>query len=151
MNLEALLAYLHIAAILGLVVFISSEAALCRSEWMNAAVVRRLVRLDLIYLLALAVVSASGLARIVWGMKGSAWYWSQPLMHAKLTLLVVIIGLSIMPSLAFRRWLKALDAAGTLPADAEIAAVRKRVMLNSHLLVLLPLAGVLLARGIGTR
>jgi putative membrane protein len=151
MNLEALLAYLHLAVILALVVFISSEAALCRKEWMNAAVVRRLARLDLIYLGMLGLVTVSGLARIVWGMKGSEWYWAQPLMHIKLTVLVIIVGLSIQPSLAFRRWLKRLDSTGTLPADADIAAVRKRVMLNSHLLVLLPLAGVLLARGIFTR
>ena len=39
MTLEALLAYAHILAILTLVVFISSEAALCRPEWMNAKVV----------------------------------------------------------------------------------------------------------------
>ena len=36
MTLEALLAYAHLLAILTLVVFISSEAALCRPEWMNA-------------------------------------------------------------------------------------------------------------------
>ena len=32
MLLESLLAYFHIAAILGLVVFLTSEAALCRAE-----------------------------------------------------------------------------------------------------------------------
>lgn len=151
MNLEALLAYLHISAILGLTVFISSEAALCRNEWMNAAVVRRLVRLDLIYLTSLAVVAVSGLARIGWGIKGSDWYWAQPLLHAKLGLFVLIAGLSVQPTQAFRRWRAALDADGRLPEEAEIRRVRRRVMLNSHLLVLLPLAGVLLARGIGVR
>ena len=45
---EALLAYAHFVAILMLVVFVTSEAALCRPEWMNAAVVRRLARVDLI-------------------------------------------------------------------------------------------------------
>lgn len=49
MSLEAGLAYAHLLAILSLVVFLSSEAALCRAEWMNEAVVRRLGRLDLIY------------------------------------------------------------------------------------------------------
>ena len=46
---ESVLASLHIVAILGLVVFASSQAALCRVEWMNAAVVRRLRRLDGIF------------------------------------------------------------------------------------------------------
>ena len=44
MTLEAVLASLHLVAILTLVVFMSSQAALCRIEWLNAAVVERLVR-----------------------------------------------------------------------------------------------------------
>ena len=43
---EAWLAFFHISAVLGWIVFASSEAALCRREWLNAAVVQRLVRLD---------------------------------------------------------------------------------------------------------
>ncbi|HET8693556.1 MAG TPA: DUF2214 family protein, partial [Aquabacterium sp.] len=56
MLLESLLAYAHFIAIFSVIVFMTSEAALCRAEWMNAAVVRRLVRLDLIYLLAAVAV-----------------------------------------------------------------------------------------------
>ena len=39
---EAWLAFFHISAVLGWIVFASSEAALCRREWLNAAVVQRL-------------------------------------------------------------------------------------------------------------
>ena len=78
MSLEAGLAYAHLLAILSLVVFLSSEAALCRAEWMNEAVVRRLGRLDLIYGLSALAVLLTGLARIDLGMKGSAWYWATP-------------------------------------------------------------------------
>ena len=42
MLLESLLAYAHFVAILSVVVFVTSEAALCRVEWLNAAVVHRL-------------------------------------------------------------------------------------------------------------
>ena len=41
MTLEAILAFLHISAILALVVFITSEAAICRPEWMNRDIVER--------------------------------------------------------------------------------------------------------------
>ena len=50
MMLESVLASLHLVAILAMVVFSSSQAALCRQEWLNAAVVRRLLRLDWIFL-----------------------------------------------------------------------------------------------------
>jgi hypothetical protein len=83
MSLEAGLAYAHLLAILSLVVFLSSEAALCRAEWMNEAVVRRLGRLDLIYGLSALAVLLTGLARIDLGMKGSAWYWGNPWLHAR--------------------------------------------------------------------
>ncbi|MBP9785651.1 MAG: DUF2214 family protein, partial [Giesbergeria sp.] len=77
MILESFLAYFHLVAIFTMVVFMASEAAMCRSEWMNAAVVHRLVRLDLIYGIAALCVLLAGLARTFWGFKGAGWYWSQ--------------------------------------------------------------------------
>jgi putative membrane protein len=72
MTLEALLAYAHFLAILTLVVFISSEAALCRVEWMNERVVERLVTLDRIYGIAAGLVLVTGVARTWWGIKGTS-------------------------------------------------------------------------------
>ena len=91
MTLEAVLAALHMVAILTLVVFLTSEAALCRSEWMNPAVVKRLARLDLIYGITAVVLLATGLARLDFGVKGLSWYVSQPLFHVKITLFVLAI------------------------------------------------------------
>jgi putative membrane protein len=69
MTLEALLAYAHILAILSLVVFSTSEAALCRSEWMNAQVVERLVKVDRIYGIAAGLVLVTACAHMV-GVRG---------------------------------------------------------------------------------
>ncbi len=148
---ESLLAYAHFVAILTLVVFITSEAALCRPEWMNAAIVRRLARIDMIYMFAAIAVLATGFARTYWGVKGFGWYWHQPLLHIKLTLFVVIGLMSIGPTRAFIRWRKALDANGALPAEAEVRKVRRLIMAQAHLVVLIPLAAALLARGVWTR
>ena len=90
MTLEAILAYLHLLAILTMVVFVASEAALCRVQWLNAAVVERLARVDRVYGFAALAVLATGLARTLLGVKGTAWYWSNPLLHMKLTLFVVV-------------------------------------------------------------
>lgn len=148
---ESLLAYAHVVAILMLVVFITSEAALCRPEWMNAAVVRRLARVDLIYMGAAMAVLATGFARTYWGAKGFEWYWHQPLLHIKVTLFVIVGLISIAPTRAFIRWRKALDASGALPAEAEVRKVRKLIMVQAHLVMLIPLAAVLLARGVWAR
>jgi putative membrane protein len=151
MVLESLLAYLHIAAILTLVVFISSEAALCRAEWLNAQVVERLVAVDRIYGISAIAVLATGLARIYFGVKGSAWYWGNWLLHLKLGAFVVVALISIAPTLRFIRWRRTLRATGALPDAAEVRAARKLVMLQAHIIPFIPLAAVFLARGFGAR
>jgi putative membrane protein len=151
MTFEAILAFLHISAILALVVFITSEAAICRPEWMNRDIVERLVKVDRIYGIAAMAVLATGLLRIYLGAKGSAWYWGNWLLHVKITLFVLAALLSIRPTLRFARWRKELRATGALPAPAEVRGVRRLVMLQAHIIALIPLAAVFLARGFGTR
>ena len=137
MTLEAVLAALHLVAILTFVVFLSSQAALCRMEWMNAAVVERLARLDVIY----------GVARVLWGIKGASWYLSQPLFHIKITIILVMILLSFWPSLVFRRWRHALRSTGALPDALEVKKVRRLVMIQSHVLPVVAVIAVFWARG----
>ncbi|MEP6825512.1 MAG: DUF2214 family protein [Ramlibacter sp.] len=149
MILEAILAYLHLLAILTLVVFLSSEAALCRVEWMNGKLVERLVKVDMVYGIASGAVLLTGVARTWWGVKGTSWYWTNPLLHTKLALFVVIGLLSIKPTMMVGRWRKELRTTGALPADGEVRLVRRLVMVQAHLLVLIPLAAVFLARGFG--
>jgi putative membrane protein len=149
--LEPLLAYAHFIAILTLVVFLTSEAALCRPEWINAAAVRRLARVDQIYAVSALAVLATGFARTYWGAKGFGWYWSQPLLWTKVALFVAIALISIKPTLMFSRWRRAVDAGRGLPDDDAVRSVRRRIIVQAHLLLLIPLAAVLLARGVLVR
>ena len=149
MTLEAILSYLHLLAILTMVVFVASEAALCRVQWLNAAVVERLAKVDRIYGIAALAVLATGVTRTLLGVKGTAWYWSNPLLHMKLTLFVVVGVISIFPTLAFLRWRKALRADGSLPDEAQIAKTRRLVMVQAHIIAVIPLLAVFLARGYG--
>lgn len=149
MTLEAILAYLHLLAILTMVVFIASEAALCRVAWINPAVVERLARVDMVYGIAAVAVVLTGVARTWWGIKGTAWYWTNPLLHLKLTLFIIVGVISIFPTLTYLRWRKTLRATGALPAEAEIRKTRKLVMVQAHIIAVIPLAAVFLARGFG--
>ena len=151
MTTEALLAYAHFLAILTMVVFLASEAALCRGEWLNAAVVERLAKVDLIYGISSIAVLLTGVARTYWGMKGTGWYWTQPLLHAKITLFIVVAVMSIVPTLRFMRWRRNLRATGALPTELEIKKTRRLIMIEAHLVALIPLLAVFLARGVGTR
>ncbi|WP_027015619.1 DUF2214 family protein [Comamonas composti] len=147
MTLEAVLASLHMLAILTLVVFLTSQAALCRSEWMSAAVVRRLARLDLIYGLAALALLLSGLARLVWGVKGLSWYVGQPLFHVKMTLFVIAVLLSLVPTFSFRRWRRTLDAGGELPAGPEVVRVRRFIMWQAHIIPVIAVVAIFWSRG----
>ena len=149
MTQEALLQYAHLLAILTLVVFLASQAALCRGEWLNAAVVERLARVDFIYGLAAVAVLATGLVRVFLGAKGGEYYGSNPLLYLKFGLFVVTGVISIRPTLTFLRWRRALRSDGTLPSAEEIRATRRLVMLQAHILPFIPLAAVFLARGYG--
>jgi putative membrane protein len=151
MTLDALLAYLHFAAILTAVVFVASQAALCRPEWVNPAVVHRLVRVNTIYLAALVLILLSGAARAQWGLKGPGWTWVQPLLHVKLALTLAMLVMAAGPTRRYARWRQQLEGNGALPDEAEIRATRRSVMIASHLMLIIPLAAVLLARGLLTR
>jgi putative membrane protein len=63
----------------------------------------------------------------------------------------LVIGLiSIAPTRAFMRWVKAAkaDAAFTAP-EAEVKSARRWVLIEVHLIVVLLLFASLMARGIG--
>lgn len=148
MTLEAILAYCHLLAILTMVI-IASEAALCRVHWLNCGG-RRATGTHRHGLWHCGPCRAGdGGPRTWWGIKGTAWYWTYPLPHVKLALLVVIGVLSIFPKLTYFRWRKALRTDGTLPSEADIRKTRRLVMVQAHLIAVIPLAAVFLARGFG--
>ncbi len=148
---EALLAYAHILAILMMATFLASETALCRAEWINVRAVERLALVDLMYGISALAVLLTGLARTWLGVKGAAWYWGQPLLHAKVTLFVVVGLMSIVPTRRFLAWRRAARADGSLPTPAQLRATRRIVMVEAHLVAVIPLLATFLARGVGTR
>ena len=151
MTLEAILAYLHLLAILTMVVFVASEAALCRAQWLNAAVVERLAKVDMVYGIAAIAVLATGIARTWWGVKGTAWYWTNPLLHVKLGLFIIVGVLSIYPTVVFASWKGAVKR-GEAPVVSAEAARRIRLCLFLELAGIagILLAAPLMARGIGS-
>ena len=147
MLFEAVLAYLHLAAVLALVVFSTSQAALLRAEWLNAAAVQRLKVVNRVYQICLLALLLTGLLRMGLGMKGVHWYGMQPLLWAKLVGLALLGWAAVAPGQAYKRW---AAAGATLPGADEVAAVRKQVMRASHGMLIIPALAVLMVRGVGT-
>ena len=147
MTLEAVFASLHLVAVLAVVVFLTSVTALCRAELMSAAVVRRVARMDTIYWCAVLALLVTGVVRVVWGIKGMEWYVSSPLFHWKMMLFVLMVALSVWPSMGIRKWKQALNASGTLPAAESVQAVRKWLMVASHIIPVIAVIAVFWVRG----
>ena len=149
--LEAALAYAHLIAILTWVVFIGGSAALTRSEWLNSASLARLARVDRLAAVGAMATLFSGAARVAWGVKGASWYLDQPLLWAKFALWVLMVAGGVSASRRIQAWQRTSAGGGDLPAAHDVVAVRKRLMAASHVMVVVPLLAVLLARGVGTR
>lgn len=149
--LEAALAYAHLIAILSWVVFIGSSTALACAEWLNAAALARLARVDRIAGIGAMAVLITGLARVLWGTKGAAWYLEQPLLWGKLGLWLLMVAGGIGASRRIQAWQRACVSGAGLPSADQLATVRRRLMAASHLMVVVPLLAVCLARGLGVR
>jgi len=148
---DALLAFLHFTAIFALITFLAAEAVVLRPG-LTPATLRRLSTYDLLYFLCAMLVLASGLLRLFYGAKGAGFYLSNPWFHAKMTVFVVIALCSLPPTRTFSRWRKRVRSEPDfLPAAAELKSARRWVMIEAHLLILLPLCAVMMARGIGLK
>ena len=143
MILESLLAYVHISAILLVVVFLTSKTALMRPDLLEGrkSVAERLWLLDLWLWGSFAAVLGTGLARMVWGVKGFGWYAHNPLLWIKVALFGLMALMSIPSSLALQSWRR------NPPLANAIRAQRRWLMWQAHVMVVIPLFGVLLAYG----
>ena len=146
---DAILAYLHFASILTLIWFLAKEWTLLQAgpEHLDA---RRLALADLFYFLAAMAVLASGLGRALAGAKPWAYYAGNPVFHIKISLFVLVALVSIKPTLLIMRWRKAAAADPAFRVAAhEWRLVRRLVLVEMHVFALIPLAAVMMARGLG--
>jgi putative membrane protein len=144
MTSELILRAGHFIGIMLLFASLLSAHILTRPE-LPRREIRRIAVLDLICGLAALLVLAMGL--LLWFAvgKGAGFYSHNGLFHGKLTVFVIVGLLAIRPTLFWRRQRRG-------PADdlvAVPAAIRVLQSLQLLLILLLPVLGVLVARGIG--
>jgi putative membrane protein len=149
MIIDALVSYAHFAAVFLLFAFLTVEAMLLRYE-VDSKTATLIARVDLWYGASAVLVLVTGLLRLFLGAKGQAFYLENPVFWMKVALFAVVGMLSISPTLMFLRWSRAMKTnPGFTPEDAERRKARRAVMIQIHVAALLPLAAVLMARGVG--
>lgn len=139
------LPWLHYLAILMMAGAAVAELYLLKlkpsDEW-----VRLLSRVDLFYGITAGAVLITGLLRVYHGGKGADYYWHNGAFHAVLGLFILAALISLIPTVRFMRWKKAL-ATGALPNDAEIRKTRPLVHAQLMLVALMALLITMVARG----
>jgi putative membrane protein len=136
----------HYLGLAGLCAGLALELALFRPR-VDAATARRLALADALYGGAALLVLATGLLRVFAGDKPAGYYGVNFIFHIKMTVFVIVVLLSILPTVKFVSGRKA--APGTEVVYPAAVGVLLRIELA--LLLVMPLLAVMMARGFGFR
>jgi putative membrane protein len=132
----------HILAFL-LIAILTAELTLVRPG-MTLADRRMVGRIDAAYGLVALALLAMGLWRVYNLEKGWEFYLASPWFWVKLGAFLLVGALSVPPTLAFLTWGKRGEV---LPSPAEIRRVRHWMHAQAALLLVIPVAAALMARG----
>ena len=100
---SAIFAFLHFLSAFGLVSTVILERVLFKPN-LSAGEVKRLAKIDGFYGLSAITVLIVGFLRVFYFEKGSAFYFSNPMFHIKLTVFIIIGLLSIYPTVKLLKW-----------------------------------------------
>jgi putative membrane protein len=145
--MTTLFAFLHHVAAFTLVGALAIEFVLLRGE-LTLATARKLPTVDMILGIAAGVLFVVGLARVFWFEKGAAYYFASHAFRTKLSLFVIIGLLSIIPTIEFLSWRKAVKQ-GQMPDVAARKLRTVRVVIHAELaaVVVILLCAAIMARG----
>ncbi|MFZ2030545.1 MAG: DUF2214 family protein [Vitreimonas sp.] len=145
---DAILAWIHFVLAFLMVGTLVAESFILRLP-VDGRVARLLARVDLFYGVSAGLLVAAGVCRVIWGAKGWAYYQGQPFFWAKMATFAVVGLISVLPTLTFQRWRRAAASAGFVALEVEAKRVRRYVIAEAHLIAILLLFAVLMARGVG--
>ena len=149
--MAAAIVYLHFISAFLVAAFLVTEFFLCTGD-LRPAQVKTLARIDLYYLIAAVAVLVTGALRVFVAGKGAGFYLNNPVFYIKLALFLAVGLVSILPTLQFMRWNRALASIQKpAPRERDIGSARRYIALELLLFTFIPLLAVLMARGIGSQ
>jgi putative membrane protein len=145
--MTTLFAFLHHVAAFTLVSALAVEFVLIRSE-LTHATARRLVATDAVFGVSAGILLAVGLARVFFFEKGADYYFSSHAFLTKFGLFVIVGLLSIVPTLEFLSWRKAVKQ-GQAPIvnEGKVRSVRTIIHVELAAVVVILLCAAIMARG----
>ena len=145
--MSTLFAFLHHVAAFTLVSALAVEFVLVRQE-LTLANARKLPIVDAVLGGSATLLLIIGLLRVFYFEKGSAYYFSSHAFLTKLAVFIIVAVLSIVPTVEFLSWRKALKA-GQVPVVEPRRMKLVRSLIHGELVgvVIILLAAAIMARG----
>jgi len=145
--MTTLFAFLHHLAAFTLVGALAVEFVLLRGE-LTLSSARRLAITDAVLGAAAGILFVVGLCRVFFFEKGATYYFHNHAFLTKLSLFVIIGLLSIIPTVEFLSWRKAVKQ-GQVPdvSDARLKRARMIVHVELAAIVVILLCAAIMARG----
>lgn len=97
---------------------------------------------------AAAVLLLSGAGMVLWSAKGAAFFLRNPVFYIKLALFAAMLLVSITPARIIFQWQHEAHE-GRSPQAASIVLVRRYLIVELILLLVIPLLASMAARGVG--
>src|SRR5262245_26669577 len=147
--MASLFAFAHHIAAFTLFAALVVELILIR-EVLTIGTARRLQIADMVFGIAAGVLLVVGFVRVYYFEKGATYYFHTWTFIAKLTLFVLVGLASIVPTLEFLRWRRAVKE-GQVPSLSPERVRTLRAIIHVELVgvVLIILMAALMAKGVG--
>lgn len=141
-------AFLHHVAAFTLVSSLVVEFVLIRDE-LTVARARKIQRTDMVFGIAAGAVLVVGFLRVFYFEKGSSYYFHSIPFLAKISFFVIVGLLSIVPTVEFLSWGKAVEA-GRVPVvgASRLRTIRSLIRYELVGVVLILLCAALMAKGV---
>ncbi|HVX98266.1 MAG TPA: DUF2214 family protein [Pseudorhodoplanes sp.] len=145
--MTVLFAFFHHLAAFSLVSALAVELVLLRQE-LTLASARRLIATDAALGAAATILLAVGLVRVFYLEKGPDYYWHSHAFLTKFSVFVAVALLSVIPTLEFLSWRRAVRA-GEAPAvkPEKLAFLRKVIHGELLAVVIILFCAALMAKG----
>ncbi len=150
--IDAILAYLHHLGIGLLIACLAMETVLVRQTLFTPLIIYKLARIDAATGFAAGLVLVAGVGRVMYGLKGSEFYISNHIFWTKMMMFALVALASIPVTIQILKWRRAaiLDP-NFQPPNAMLRRVRRHLQIEWGIILIIPLAAVLMARGFGMR
>lgn len=146
---DVVLAMTHHLLVFSLGGIIAAEFVLVRNT-PDASTIRLLARIDRHYGMIATLAILAGAGRVLYGLKGWEFYVYNWVFWAKMAAFAAVGLLSIRPTMHFIAWSRQATSDITfIVPQTEVASVRKSILAQAILFLLIPVFAAAMARGYG--